>query len=122
MQAKVIILELMRLLDCSTQQQLAEKIGRNPAYISQSIKRNRLSPKLIDYICAKFPFINRDYLMTGGGNSILSGAGIPDQTKQAMINMIIDSYRRLSPEVQEVLMAAFKRIAAEQGRGINRDS
>lgn len=110
MQVKQIIKELMKVLDCRSQRVLAFKINRNPAIITAAIKENRLSPKLIENICAKFPQINREYLETGKGKILLPDSDPRQAMKSQLIEMIRENFNRLTPDVQVVLLESFKKI------------
>ncbi|MGI5831432.1 MAG: hypothetical protein ACOX6D_02705 [Thermoguttaceae bacterium] len=108
-----VIDELIQALGCKNKRGLAKKIGRNPAVISHAVRENKLPDGLINHICVKFPHINPHYLATGKGDLILPERDPEEATKERIIEMILDSYALLSPDVQNILLESFRRILKE---------
>ena len=73
MQVKQIIDEVVKAVDVKNKSALARELGKDPAILSRAISRNSISPHLADSICVRYPYINRDFLLTGEGGGKNSG-------------------------------------------------
>ena len=114
MSVEKIIKELCKTLGLS-QRALSKAINRDPAVLSHAKRENKLPRGVVDAICVRFPQICHNYMETGDGEILLPDRDLELAVKNHMIEMIMDSFSKLSPEVQSILLEAFHRIEDERG-------
>ena len=101
---KKAILWLIGNGHAATQEDLAELLGLNKSYLSQVVSGKKpVSAKLITHLCAVFPELNKDYLLTGSGE-ISAVNVIPEHCKNC--------------EKNEGRIEVLKEIIAEQKKEI----
>ncbi|MBR2693015.1 MAG: hypothetical protein IKE69_02265 [Thermoguttaceae bacterium] len=114
MSVKQIIKELCETLGLS-QRELSKAINRDPAVLSRAKRENKLPRGVVDAICVRFPQICHNYMETGDGEILQPDRDLERAVKDRMVEMIMDSFSKLSPEVQSILLEAFRRIEDERG-------